>query len=160
MKKLLLVIDFQNEFINHNTVKAKIDIPKLVKSEKFDEVLFTSFVNNKNSPAYKKLGWHGCMDEESKKICMDVNGYSVIERHTYSAFRDDVCEYIRGNDIGDIYLCGIDADCCVLATAFDFFDNDYNTYVLEDYVYCMRGEKYKNNALDILRQNIGSKNVL
>ena len=38
---LLLVIDFQNEFINKNTDNSIIDIKKLVNSNKYDNVLFT-----------------------------------------------------------------------------------------------------------------------
>ncbi|MBO5183977.1 MAG: isochorismatase family protein [Bacilli bacterium] len=30
-------------------------------------------------------------------------------------------DYIIKNNITSIYLCGVDIDCCVLKTAFDFF---------------------------------------
>ena len=160
MKKMLLVIDFQNAFINHNTIKAKADIPELIKSGEFDEVLFTRFINNKESPVYKKLNWQGCIDEKSRNICIDINGYDVIDKDKYSAFGENICEYIKSRNIEEIYLCGIDIECCVLVTAFNFFENGYDIYVLKDFVYCTEGEKRKNNALDILSRNIGSQNIL
>ena len=51
-----------------------------------------------------------------------------------------------------IYLCGIDTECCVLKTAFDLFENEYDVYVLKDYCACMNGETRHNNALDILKR--------
>ena len=154
MKKLLLVIDFQNAFINHNTINAKNDIPELVRSGKFNEILFTRFINSRENPVYKKLNWRGCMDEESKSICMNTNGYNVIDKDTYSAFSESICEYIKDKKIEEIYLCGIDIECCVLVTALNLFENNYNVHVLKDYVYCLNGEKCKTNALDILARNI------
>ena len=32
----------------------------------------------------------------------------------------------KENKIKDIYLCGIDTDACVLKTAIDLFENNYN----------------------------------
>ena len=159
MKKLLLVIDFQEAFINHNTINAKNDIPKLVRSGKFNEILFTRFINSKENPVYKKLNWQGCMDEESRNICMNTNDYNVVDKDTYSAFSESIREYIKDKKIEEIYLCGIDVECCVLATALNLFENNYNVYVLKDYVYCLKGEKRKNNALDILARNIGVQNI-
>ncbi len=160
MKKLLMVIDFQNAFINDNTIGAKNDIPKLVKSGEFDEVLFTRFINSTENPTYKKLNWHECIDKKSRSVCMNVQDYDVLDKITYSAFNGEVCNYIKSKNIGSIYLCGIDIECCVLVTAFNLFENGYDVRVLKDYVYSMRGEKFKNNALEILMRNIGSQNIV
>lgn len=160
MKKLLLVIDFQNAFINDNTVRAKDEIPGLVKNGGFDEVAFTRFINSKENPVYKNLDWRGCMDEKSRKICMDTSGYEVFDKNTYSAFLPELCEYIKDKNIKEIYLCGIDVECCVLVTALNFFENSYNVRVLRDYVYSMNGESAKNHALEILGRNIGEGNII
>lgn len=157
---LLLVIDFQNEFINKNTDKSVIDINNLVKSNKYDNVLFTKFINDKNNPTYKKLDWNGCISEDSQSICMDTNNYKVIEKSTYTAYNDKLKKYININNIENIYLCGIDIECCVLVTALNLFENGYNVFILKDYVYCTHGEERKNNAIEILKRNIGEKNVL
>ena len=45
MKSLLLVIDLQNEFINDNTRYLIKKIDKLIDSKKYDDVLFTRFIN-------------------------------------------------------------------------------------------------------------------
>ena len=157
---LLLIVDFQNEFINENTYNSITDINKLVNSNKYDSVLFTKFVNSKDNPTYKKLGWNGCINKESQSISMDTNNYKVIEKSTYTAYNDELKKYINTNNIEEIYLCGIDIECCVLVTALNLFENGYNVFVLKDYVYCAHGVDRKNNAIEILKRNIGENNVL
>ena len=159
-KSLLIVIDFQNAFINKNTAKAKKEIPQLLKENKFDDVLFTRFINDEQNPVCLRLGWNKCIDGGSKEICMDTANYRVFDKKTYTALNDEMRTYIVKEEIDAIYLCGIDIECCVLATALNMFENNYNIRVLEKYVYCMCGEKGKRNAIEILKRNIGEQNVI
>ena len=62
--------------------------------------------------------------------------------------------------LSKIYLCGIDTECCVLKTAFDLFENEYDVYVLQDYCACSKGIERHNNALQILRRNIGYDKII
>ncbi|MBR2708972.1 cysteine hydrolase [Candidatus Saccharibacteria bacterium] len=156
---LLLVVDLQNEFINDNTKKATREIAKLVNSGKFTDVVFTRFINSPNNPTFTRLGWKGCMDENSRKICIDTGKHKVFDKTTYSAYGEDLTRYIHQNNLDKIYICGIDADCCVLVTAMNLFENNYDVYVLEDHIYSSSGEKAKQNAVDILKRNIGEDRV-
>lgn len=45
-KKLLLIIDVQNNFINHNTKNIPLKIEKLIKKNKFDYIAYTKFIND------------------------------------------------------------------------------------------------------------------
>ncbi len=157
---LLLVVDLQNQFINENTKASIKDIENLINTNKYSKIVFTKFVNSTTNPTYIKLNWKGCMDEESIKICIDTKENKVISKGTYSSYNEELKKYIKDNNINKIYVCGIDIDCCVLATALDLFDENYNVYVLKDYVYCMKGENLKNNALDILKRNIGKNYII
>ena len=69
---LLLIIDFQNEFINDVTFKSVNDLKDLVNSNKYDDVVFTRFINSKENPIYKKADWDGCLTEESIKVPIDT----------------------------------------------------------------------------------------
>ena len=155
-----MVIDLQNAFINQYTIGAKEEIYGLLKSRKYDNVLFTRFLNSESNPVYHKLGWNKCVDMESSKICIDTTGYDVLNKTTYTALNDKMREYIAKNHIHTIYLCGIDIECCVLVTALNMFENNYDVRVLEDYVYSMHGEKAKKNAIEILERNIGKQNII
>lgn len=157
---LLLVIDLQNDFINEYTSKSIKDISKLISINKYDKVLFTKFINSLDNPTYNKLGYKGCLNEESKQICIDTKTYDVIEKSTYTAYNEELIKYIKDNKIKNIYICGIDIECCILVTALNLFENNYNIYILKDYVYCTHGEKRKSNALEILKRNIGDKYIL
>ncbi len=159
-KSLLVIIDFQNAFINQCTIKAKEEIPKLLENKKYDEVLFTRFLNSESNPVYQKLGWDECIDMESVKICIDTAKYDILDKTTYTALNEKMREYIVRKGVDTVYLCGIDAECCVLITALNMFENNYNVRVLKDYVYCMYGEKAKKSAIEILERNIGRQNVI
>lgn len=157
---LLLIIDLQNQFINSNTKNCIKDISNLVIKNKFDKVLFTKFINDINNNVYRKLHWDGCISEESTKISIDIGKNKVIEKNTYSAFNEELKRYIDNNNIDKIFLCGIDIECCVMATAFDLFDNNFNVYILKDYCYSTYGIDKKNNAIEILKRNIGENYIV
>ena len=63
----------------------------------------------------------------------------------------------KENEIEEIHLCGFDTEACVLKTALDFFENNYNVKVLEDYTMSNSGLEYHNWALNILRKLIGKE---
>ena len=156
---LLLVIDFQNEFINEVTKNSLNELKDLIDSNKYDDILFTRFINSKDNPCYK-IGWDGCLDEDSIKIPIDTKDYQIIDKTTYSAYNDELIQYIKNHNIENIYLAGFDIDCCVLATAFNLFENNYNTYVLKDYVYSCLSQEMKDITLDILERCIGKDHVI
>lgn len=157
---LLIIIDLQNEFINEYTNNSINEIKTLISSNKYNNIIFTRFINSNNNPTFTKLNWNGCLDEESKKICIDTNNYKILDKETYSAYNSDLVNYINDNRIDNIYLCGIDIECCVLITAMNLFENGYNVYVLKDYSYCTNGINRKNNAIEILKRNIGKDRVI
>lgn len=80
MKKLLLVIDVQKDFINEHTEKILPKIKELVNSDKYDLIAFTRFINDENSIWYKKLNYTGCMTKEGQKIAIDTIKY-LIKRY-------------------------------------------------------------------------------
>ena len=159
MKSLLLIIDLQQGFINNNTEHLLIKIKDLLKEDKFDKVVFTRFINSTDNILFKKLNYKDCITEDSKKLLIETNN-KIIDKQIYSAFIPELKAYIEENDISKIYLCGIDTECCVLKTAFDLFENEYDVYVLKDYCACMLGLQRHNNALDILKRNIGYDKVI
>ena len=157
---LLLVIDLQNAFINDNTNHLIKKINNLIHNSRYDNIVFTRFINNNDSIWTKKLNYNECISDESKKIVIDTNNNLVIDKNIYSAFTDKLKKYIIDNNIKNIYLCGIDTECCVLKTALDLFENGYNIYVLKEYCACTRGITRHNNAIEILKSNIGEKYVI
>lgn len=155
-----MIIDLQSEFINNNTEWIIEKIDELRLSSQYDKKVFTKFVNNVGNPAYK-IGWHGCMSEESRKLCIKPQAKDkVFEKTTYSACNERITKYLKENNIEKIFLCGLDIDCCILATAFNLFDAGYEVFILKDYVGCMQGDKLKKATLEILTRNLGSASII
>ena len=160
MKSLLLVIDLQNAFINQNTEKVPSKIEETIASNQYDDVAFTRFVNYEDSLYIKKLNWRGCLSEEDKTIVINTKDYQVFDKSIYSSVTKELIEYIHKNQITEIHLCGINTDCCVLKTALDLFELGYNVYVLENLCGSTYGMERHNQAIDILKRNIGEKYVI
>jgi nicotinamidase-related amidase len=158
--KLLLIIDLQNEFINENTNQSIDKIHRLIEKKQYDKICFTRFINDENNPTYTRLNWKGCLSNLSREICIDSGTNKVIDKTTYSAYNEELKEYIKNNLIEEIYLCGIDIECCVLATALNLFENNYNVFVLKNYCFCTRGEDKKDAVIKILERNIGKNKII
>ena len=135
-------------------------IDNLLDTNKFEEVVFTRFINSTDSIWFKKLNYKECITEESKAIQIDTRSKKIIDKTIYSALGYELKLYIKEHNISKIYLCGIDTECCVLKTAFDLFENGYDIYVLKDYCACMHGLKRHENAIEILKRNIGYDKII
>jgi len=160
MKKLLLVIDVQNDFINDHTKDYVSKIEKLINSNKYDEIVFTKFINNENSKWYKELNYKGCIDKQGQDIVIDTQEYKIVEKTIYSALNNELIKYIKENDIEQIYLCGFDTDACVQKTALDLFENNFDVYVLKDYCMCSKGVELHNIIINNLKRLIGKDKII
>lgn len=160
MEKLLLVIDCQKAFINNYTEKYIKKINDLINNSTYSNIVFTRFKNNKQGPFYNILEYKKCFDDDDCKLMINYNNAKVIEKETYSAVNKKLLEYIDKNNIEEIYLCGFDTDGCVLKTAFDLFENNQKTYILQDYCMSSGGENYHNEAIDILKRSIGNDYII
>lgn len=159
-KKLLIVIDVQKNFINENTEFLIDKIHQLLNTHKFDDVIFTKFINEQNSPFYKVLNWNGCMSEEDQKIMVDTQNYKVLEKRTYTAVTNELIDYIKESNITTIYLCGIDTDACVLKTSLDLFDMGYNVKIIENCTRSHSGQENHDMAIHLLKKLIGKDNII
>ena len=160
MNNLLLVINVQEYFINEHT-KFLIDkINNLIKSNKFEIIAFTKFINNENSIFYKVLNNKGCILESDRAIVLDTTNYKVFEKEIYSAVNDELKKFIKNNNIDTVYLCGIDTDACVLKTALDLFEQNVKEKLLKEYSMSHSGIEYHNCAIKILEKLIGRDNVI
>lgn len=160
MNNLLLVIDLQENFINHNTKNVQNSIKKLIDSNIANHIVFTKFINDDSSNFYRILNYKGCMNEEDRNIVIDTKDYKVIEKRIYTAYNDELKLYIDTNNIKTIYLCGIDTDACVLKTALDLFENNFDVKVIEDCSMSHSGIEYHNFAINMLKKLIGRQNVI
>lgn len=160
MNKMLLVIDLQNDFISDSNRFIINKIDNLINSDLYDKIVFTKFINSSNNFTYKKLNYTSCLTKKGQDIPIDTKNHFIIEKSKYSALNNDLIEYIQKHNILEIDICGIDTECCVLKTAFDLFENNYNVKVLRNYCASFISKDRHDNAISILERNIGKNNVI
>ena len=160
MKKLLLVIDVQKDFINEHTKGTLNRIQDLVVSGKYELIAFTRFINDESSAWFNKLNYKGCMKKEQQEIAIDTKNCKVFDKRIYTAVNDELRKYIKENNIDEIYLCGFDTDACIQTTAIDFFEQGYNVYVLKDYCMTHIGQELHNVVIENLKRLIGVQSII
>lgn len=160
MNRLLLVVDVQNDFINEHTKDTLIKIKELVNSNKYDLTAFTRFINDENSIWYKKLNYKGCMTKDGQSISIDTKNNKVFDKNIYTAVNDELKNYIKENNISEIYLCGFDTDACVQKTAIDLFEQNYDVYVLKDYCMSHAEKEIHNLYIHNLGRLIGKDKII
>lgn len=160
-KSLLIVIDVQKGFINDFTK----DIPKEIKnhlttnSDNYDFIAFTKFINKPSSKFVRHLNWKGCMKPEEIEIVDELKNFTnkknLFEKETYSAFKSkELMNFIENNSISQIFLCGLNIDACVLASAFEGFDLGFKIHIIKKLTNTFWGPKEYN---DLMLKNMGYK---
>lgn len=129
MKKILMVIDMQNDFINGalGTKEAELIVPSVVKAvNEFDgEVIFTRdthFENYFDTLEGKKLPVKHCIEgTEGWEICdalKSTEAYSksrIIDKVTFGS--DELAEIMSEENPAEVYMTGLCTDICVISNA-------------------------------------------
>lgn len=167
MKTILFIIDMQKGFMNENTKHLVPKIVEFVNNYHFDLVIGTRYVNNENTSCHIYEGWDGCWEgtedselvPEIRKLC-DM----VISKHTYSCWNGRVTEWIEMEEKMSgkcrVVFVGVNTGCCVLASAFDAYDEVYDITVIEDLCSSTSGVSSHNAGIQILRECITRARVV
>ena len=164
MKTALVVVDVQNYFVNKYTTNIAKRISDFISKhgQDFDSVIFTKFVNKEDSSHAKLLNWRKCFTSPDTDISPElskfVNKNNVFVKSGYSEFKSKgFRDFLKKNDIKKLVFCGIDTDACILATAFDAFDQGYEVEILEDLCGSHSGKDFHECAMRIMRKSILKK---
>jgi len=146
MKKILTVIDMQNDFVQPKGKLSIKDANKLVKpmnkflaENRFDKVIATmdthSPVEYKNSAegamfpihcVYGTHGWSLSVDIKQPYTTIKKDVFNVWEKNAPSLFRELDCTS------NEIYVIGIAADYCVKDAVAGLLQNGFNTTIITD----------------------------
>jgi len=161
MKKALFVIDVQNYFINSQTKVLPKKIRQYIEKnkKKFDLIVFTHFVNDATASVFRLLNWKECSISPQIDIVEELRPVlkygKVFAKNVYSVLKiTQVKNLLKQYNIQELYLCGIDTDCCILATAYDGFDQGYKIHLLEDLCTASSSIKLHSAALSIFKRNL------
>lgn len=84
----------------------------------------------------------------------------IVEKTTYSACNPEVIDILNKMRIKEVYIAGIDTDCCVLATATSLFERNIRPVVLVHYCASNGGERSHAAALTVLERTIGAQQII
>ncbi len=161
MARALIVVDVQNGFVNEKNRHAILRIKQLLDANKFEHVIFTKFINKKDSPYQRILGWYKLTGSPETDIVSELQQYAktVFEKNIYSVFTSEFVTYLEKNKIDELYIVGIDTECCVLKIAVDAFEKGYKPYVLAFYCASHSDPSFHEAGLKILEKFIGKKQI-
>ncbi len=158
MKKALIVIDVQNYFINEHTEHIPGLISNHLSRQNYDLLIFTSFINKTDSNFSRILEWDKCFDAPDTDIVNELinrnQNIHIIRRSSYSAVTNELEQLLNFSQIHQAFICGIDTDACVIATAFDLFDLGYNFEIIEELCASTEGEETHKAALKLMQRNL------
>lgn len=160
--KCLLVIDVQNGFVSTKTAFVVPRILELMETFKDEFIVATKFLNYEESPYRRFMGWERLTESPETDILPEVEekAYLVLEKAIYSACKDKFCNLLAAKGITEVYLVGIDTDCCVLKTATDLFERGIRPIVLEHYCASNGGEESHEAALRVMERTIGCNQII
>jgi|SRR3989344_3335197 len=162
MKKALIVIDVQKYFLIKETkpiIKGIRDFLKQNSSE-YLVIYFTIFKNDKNSPLWQISEWRDCTSSPQTDVCDEIkeftNNKNLFYKNILSAGKvPGIINDIKKKNIEEVDLLGFDTDCCVLATAYDLFDQGIKPVVIENLTWSTSKDRLHSSAIKMIRRNIG-----
>lgn len=156
----LLIVDVQQGFINHHTCHIPDVVERL--QEHYEHVFASRFINASDSPHRRFIDWHK-FDAESSEVELAFTPKAnavVFDKKVYTCVNKELLAVLEERHINEVHLCGIDTDVCVMLTAVDLFKNKIRPVVLSEASASHGGQEYHDNALSILRRQIGHNQVL
>lgn len=160
--KCLIIIDLQAGFISNDNIEKIINPIKKVRKLFLPEYcVFTQFINNKNSLFVRTLNWNKLLNTDEQKIVLDINDKNlIVKKSTYNAVNQEFILYLKQNNINKAYLCGVDIDSCVLATAFNLFDLGIEPVIISDCCSTNSEVIQIDSILKIAKRSFGEKSVI
>lgn len=155
--KCLFVIDVQNGFVSKRTEYVVPRIEKLMTDFNWDLILATKFFNLPDSGFTDIMHWSRLKTSPETDLLANIEEYAdrVIEKTIYSACTKETLELLEKNKIKEVFISGIDTDCCVLKTAIDLFERNIRPIVLSEYCASNGGQESHNAAIRVLQRTIG-----
>lgn len=167
MKKILLVVDMQNGFTQREqTVMVKEKILGLLKLHLFDSVIATRFQNCDNSIYERTFGWMGMKTPQEQALVEEFGKYIdyVFDKSVYTCINSDfiqrICHLNDGIYPKEIYVVGVDTDCCVLTIATALFEHNIRPIVLTQYCASNGGLQSHQAGLLCMKRLIGEKQLV
>lgn len=162
MKKILIIVDMQNGFNRYEQMHILANkIISLSKSEIFDTIIATRFLNKESSQYARILNWHRLENSPDIDLIQGIKYDYVVDKNIYTCINDKFIDFLK--DINDkefpryVFVCGADTDCCVLKIATDLFESGIMPFVLTEYCASNGGNNAHNSGITVMSRLIGRR---
>ena len=159
--KNLIVVDMQKGQMREENSSLISSINKFLTENKFDNVFYTRYFNHEESLFYCALNYKKMTNEDEIEICVDsVEDSFIFPKETYGLAKEQLA-YLKHMGLKEIYLCGTDIDSCVLAIAFQLFDNGIRPYFI--WPLCAtknKDQSIKETIKPLLQRNFGKDSII
>lgn len=156
MKKILIIVDYQNSFKNSESSKTVAKINALATKHEWDSIIQTMWFNSQEEESLymKNLDYSECTPyDRSSGLVKKFKDASVVTRYDkYSCLDENLARRLHGDCM--TYVAGWETDACVLGTCFDLFDRGILFKVVTDCI-ASKNADIHNSAIDIMRRNFG-----
>ena len=152
MKKVLLVVDLQPEFVNDESRDAyKHVLDFVTHTKEYDQIIATRFVRG-NTNFKRYLDWEFTSEPKNLEfhpdIIRDKTGYGLSDEQYLQLSRDYHYDIV-----------GCETDACVYKLAMDLFDREFDFSVLYPYVFTS-ADINSELLLSLFTRNLGSAVVI
>ncbi len=133
MKPALLVIDTQNDYLKYmcdedkKTAMEYINYSIMIFREKNFPIIRVYNYNSGFGPAPGTDGF-----EFPSSIPVLDSDPKIIKNYGNAFKKTDLDKILKEKGINTVYLCGLSATACVLATYYGAMDNDYDVFMIKD----------------------------
>lgn len=165
----LLIVDVQNGFVNDNSRHIVPNVKKLAEHwiRKDAPVYMSQFTNFPGSQWETLIGWRRLTDEKEIAIIAELSEVAeranVYRKRSYSCLVGPFLEDLKKHRWGEVVICGIATDGCVLATAIDLFEyapHPIRPVVVSDAVASHAGAPIHEAGLLLIDRFIGKSQVV
>ncbi|MFA6042395.1 MAG: isochorismatase family cysteine hydrolase [Patescibacteria group bacterium] len=182
MKKLLCVVDYQNDFVspdgkvakqlgNDKLLKAQALLPKIQQlldawHKRSDPVLFlqsdyslknykASFQEGRKNSAYSNAAIVGTWGHALFGLQPAASDARLVKLYFDGFYQSALEDTLVKQEITDVYFCGINTDVCVFHTAIGAIVRGYRSYVIEDATETVSSAEQKAIFLQYLKNYVG-----
>ena len=181
MKTALLIVDVQNDFCLGGalpTPQGDIVVPVINKlMDKFPLIIASRDWHPEDSIHFNRWPVHCVKESHGADFPADLKREKIIqlfEKGTdskddgYSAFEatnKNLAEYLKENEVDELYISGLTAEYCVKSTVLDALNQGFKTFVIKDAVEGIRqNENDFENAFEEMKNAgaiiINSKDII
>ena len=152
--KSIIIVDMQDSFLNENNNYLIECINNYLENNEFSNIFITKCINDDDSPFRKILKYNEgyshkiVINQPTNAIIFNKNGYGLNQKQI---------DLIKEKGIKEIEICGTDIDACVLAIAFNLFDNGIKPIILSNLCdTSSKNKSLKNYSLEIIKRQFGN----